>query len=140
MLKMKKWLKISIIALVLLTAVIAIVHLTTRTPDVEGAILVNGEAVSIGELELRDVSGVMVNGKGEERQIEAQGINLAELCGDDFASAEITSSDEYHAVVNYDESENAFIIISDDGSFRLVVFGDENAKRDVKNVARIDTK
>ena len=81
------------------------------------------------------VSGEVVNGKGERKLIDAQGAGLSELCGD-FTEATVTASDEYSAVVH--GGEEAYLILSDDGSLRLVVFGDENAKRDVKNVSRID--
>ena len=82
------------------------------------------------------VKGTVVTAKGEEKQIDAQGIALSELCGD-FNSVTVTASDEYSAVVKKKDSENAYLI-EDYGGLRLVVFGDENAKRDVKNVARID--
>lgn len=85
------------------------------------------------------VSGTIVNGKGEEKQIDAQGIMLSEVCGE-FSSVTVTASDEYSAVVEKRDQKNAYLILRDDGSLMLVVFGDENAKRDVKNVARIDCK
>lgn len=77
-----------------------------------------------------------MNGKGEEKQIDAHGVILSEVCGGEFSTATVTASDEYSAVVS--GGENAYLILSDDGSLRLIVFGDENAKRDVKNVVRID--
>ncbi len=118
-----------------MTAILAVIHLTTRTPDTEGQILVNGESVQISDIKMSPVSGTVVNGKGEEKQIDAQGISISDLCGD-FSTAKLTASDEYSAeVVNGDD---AYLILSDDGSLRLIVFGDENAKRDVKNVVRID--
>lgn len=134
---MKKSVLLIIVILLLATAVLAIMHLTTRTPEIEGAILVNGEAVEISDLDFTRVSGTLVNGKGEEKQIDSQGVLLSEVCGSGFTSATVTASDEYSAVVENKDSENAYLI-EDDGSLRLVVFGDDNAKRDVKNVARID--
>lgn len=113
-------------------------HLTTRTPDTEGAVLVNGQAVEISGLELSPVTGTVINGKGEEKQIDAQGILLSKLIGSEFSSATVTASDEYSAVVEKQDSDNAYLIVTDDGSLRLVVFGDENSKRDVKNVSKID--
>lgn len=82
------------------------------------------------------VTGTVVNGKGEEKQIDAQGVILSEACGGEFSTATVTASDEYSAVVK--SGEDAYLILSDDGSLRLIVFGDENSKRDVKDVVRID--
>ncbi len=115
-------------------------YLTTRTPDAEGEILVDGEAVVIADLQLSQVEGSVVNGKGEEKQIDARGICLSEVCGGDYTTVTLTASDEYRAVVSADEIENAYLILSDDGTMQLIVFGDGNAKRDVKNVVRIDTE
>lgn len=121
----------------LVTAILALVHLTTRTPEVEGSVLVNGEAVSIASLDLEQVTGTIVNGKGEEKQIDAQGINIAKLFDSDYDSITITASDEYSAVVNADETANAYLILDDDNP-GLVVFGDSNSKRCVRDVVRID--
>ena len=140
MVDVKKSILAGIAALLLLTAVLAVLHLTTRTPDVKGEILVNGAGVNIDGLQFTDVSGTIVNGRGEETQIKAPGIPLSELCGDDFEEAEVTASDEYRAVVYAHEKDRAYLILNDDGTVQLVVFGDDNQKRDVKNVVRIDTK
>lgn len=119
---------------------LAAIHLTTRTPETEGEFILNGESLKIADLELSPVQGSIVNAKGEEKQIDAQGISLSAVCGDDFETVTVTASDEYHAVVGIDEIQNAYLILKDDGSLQLIVFGDENAKRDVKNVVRIDTE
>ena len=121
----------------LVTAILALVHLTTRTPEVEGSILINGEAVDIAYLDLEQVTGTIVNGKGEEKQIDAQGINIAKLFDGDYESITITASDEYSAVVNADETDNAYLILDDENP-GLVVFGDSNSKRCVRDVVRID--
>lgn len=123
----------------MLTAIFAVVHLTTRTPDVEGAVLVNGAEVKLSTLDYEHVSGSIKNGKGEVRKIDADGVKLASVLDGDYESARITASDEYSATVSADEMENAYLIL-DDGTLRLIVFGDENSKRDVKNVTRIDTQ
>ncbi len=126
--------------LVLLTAVFAVIHLTTRTSDIDGEILVNGESVKIADLQMSTVEGTVVNGKGEEKQIDSQGLPLSQVCTEEFETVTVTASDEYHAVVAADEIQNAYLILDDEGNLRLIVFGDENSKRDVKNVVRIDTK
>lgn len=136
---MKKKVTIAIAILAVLTAIFAVVHLTTRTPDIEGAVLVNGAEVKLASLKYEHVSGSIKNGKGEVREIDADGVKLASMLDGDYESARITASDEYSATVSADEMENAYLIL-DDGTLRLIVFGDENSKRDVKNVTRIDTQ
>lgn len=122
----------------MLTAILAVIHLKTRTPETEGEILINGKSISISDLDFSRVTGTIVNGKGEEKQIDSQGILLSDVCGNDFSIITATASDEYSAEILPEDSENAYIILTDDGSLRLIVFGDSNAKRDVKNLVRID--
>lgn len=122
----------------MLTAILAVIHLKTRTPETEGEILINGKSISISDLDFSRVTGTIVNGKGEEKQIDSQGILLSDVCGNDFSKITATASDEYSAEILPEDSENAYIILTDDGSLRLIVFGDLNAKRDVKNLVRID--
>ena len=122
----------------MLTAILAVIHLKTRTPEVEGEILINGKSISISDLDFSRVTGTIVNGKGEEKQIDSQGILLSDVCGNDFSKITATASDEYSAKILPEDSENAYIILTDEGSLRLIVFGDSNAKRDVKNLVRID--
>lgn len=117
----------------MLTAILAAVHLTTRTPEKAGEMLVDGKSVAVSELALRPVTGTVVTAKGTEKHIDAQGIALGELCPGDVR---VTSSDEYSVTVH--DGEDAYLIINDDGTVQLVVFGDENAKRCVKNVVRVD--
>lgn len=122
----------------MLTAILAVIHLKTRTPETEGEILINGKSISISDLDFSRVTGTIVNGKGEEKQIDSQGILLSDVCGNDFSKITATASDEYSTEILPEDSENAYIILTDDGSLRLIVFGDSNAKRDVKNLVRID--
>lgn len=137
---MKKRVLTVIAVLTLLTAALAVIHLTTRTPEVEGAVIVNGKILMIDDLSLSSVKGTVVNGKGEEIAIDAQGIALSALCGPDFSTAVVTASDEYRAEISASESQNAYLILRDDNSLQLIVFGDENLKRCVKNVVRIDAE
>lgn len=135
----KKKIVIGIAILVILTAIFAIIHLTTRTPEIEGSVLVNGTEVKLSDLDCEKVTGSIKNGKGEVKEIDADGVKLASLLSGDYNTVKIIAADEYSATVSADEIDNAYLIL-DDGSLRLIVFGDENSKRDVKNVARIDTE
>lgn len=139
-----------VIALVLLTGIFAVLHLSTRPKVSEGNLLVklNGQSVTldINTLSLTDVKGELVNGKGERRTVDAKGIALEDVltaAGADVAlmsSVTVTASDEYNAVVLAEEirdSGKAFLVLQEDNQLQLVVFGDENSKRNVTNVVRL---
>ena len=140
--KSKRLILIIVCALVLLTAVLAVVHFTTRESVPEGAILVrqdgNDTYITMDKLTLTNVTGTIVNGKGEEREINDQGVNLGELAKGGFQTVTVTSDDEFSAEVGAEEIGNAFLILNEDGSTQLVVFGDNNSKRAVRNVTRIE--
>lgn len=135
-------------ALVLLTAVAAAIHLSGRTAPAEGALRVekDGKAVelSIAGLELEDVQGSVVNGKGETRVIDGQGLLLSaalDAAGVQAAShVTVTADDEYSVVVTAEElsaPDMVYLIQQEDGKMQMVVFGDANSKRNVSNVARL---
>ena len=147
--KKNRVLIVIIVCLLVLTAVLAIVHQTTRIQDIEGAVLVEIDgrsvAVQISEMSLVPVQGTMVNNKGESREINGQGILLADVLAlagvqvDEVSGVSVTSSDEYRVEVTGEEletPEKAYLLIEEE-SARLMVFGVSGAKRNVKNVARI---
>lgn len=137
--------------LLAVTAALAAIHLTTRTQEVEGAVLVEfaGQSVTIQieDMPLVPVQGTVVNGKGEEREIDAQGIALADVLA--LAGMEalpengvtVTASDEYSVEVTSDElAEQGKVFLLKEEAPRLIVFGDNGEKRNVKNVARITVR
>ncbi|MGX8686740.1 MAG: hypothetical protein ACSW8K_02920 [bacterium] len=141
--------------LVLLTALIAVIYLNGRSQAPKGNLLIVSEGketlVDPFTLPLSEVKGTTVNGKGEEKEISGEGVSvldaltLASIGIGDFTSVRIVSSDEYAAELQEDEfsSDNFAFLIKDqaeDGSdaIRLIVFGDSNSKRQVKNVVRIE--
>ncbi|MBQ1377322.1 MAG: hypothetical protein IIY77_05075 [Lachnospiraceae bacterium] len=104
---------------------------------------------SAGEADIAriPVKGELVNGKGEKVSIDAKGSLLADLltrAGIDPAEVsvlKITSQDAYSAEVSGEELREAgkvYLVSEDDGTFTLVVFGDSNSKRKVKNTVRIE--
>lgn len=137
---------IGCISFVLVIALIisASVYLTHR-PEVSSAsllVITDGKekTVRLSDLSLSEVSGTTVNGKGEEKTISGQGVNLADIVGSEgFDEVTVTSDDAYSATVRADEIGNAFLLVEEE-SFRLVVFGDDNSKRNVKNVVSIEVK
>lgn len=144
--------KAIIIAAILLglTAILAVIHLSTRDRIPEGSIEIryNGKSsyVSTDGMKMEQVSGTAVNGKGEEKEIDQSGVKLSEVLKaagvdpDSVESLSVFADDEYSAQVQGDEAavpDKVFLLREDDGSMRLIVFGDSDSKRNVKNVVRI---
>lgn len=119
--------------LILLTAVFAAAHLTARVPEAAGCIRIDGELTPVSALPLEPVTGTVINGKGQETQIDAMGVSLAALFDGDVT---VTSSDSYTAAVSSGELGRAFLIL-DGESVLLAVFGDTDARRSVKNVTEV---
>ena len=146
---MKKKVVFGVIGVFLaMTAVLAVIHQMTRTEEVEGAVLVEfagqSVAVQIEDMPLSVVKGTVVNGKGDKREIDAQGILLADVLT--LAGVEnmpesgvlVTAADEYSVEVTADElAEEDKVYLLQEETPRLLVFGDNSEKRNVKNVARI---
>ena len=143
--------KIAVIALVLVTSVVAVVYLTTRPAAPEGTLRIeNGGRVvelPLERLELVPVRGSVVNGRGEERAIDAQGVLLSEVLREagirEFAEVTVTADDAYHAVVTAEEitePDRVYLIRQDEGRPRLIVFGDSDSKRSVSDVVSLSVK
>ena len=140
--------KIAVIVLVLITAVVAIFYLATRPAVPEGALRIeNGGQVMelpLERLEFIPVRGTVVNGKGEERYIDAQGVLLDQVLREagvsEFSEVTVTADDAYSAVVTAEETaepDRVYLIQQDEGGLRLIVFGDSNSKRSVSDVASL---
>lgn len=143
-----------VVALVLVAAVFAVVHLSTRPAEEAGAIQVSFEektvSVLLSNLPLQDVSGTAVNGKGEEKAIEGKGTPLSEVltqAGVDLSSIQqvrVAAADEFSAILTVQEiaEEGRVYLLQEEGEVRprLVVFGDLDSKRRVKDVARIEVE
>lgn len=128
--------------------------MTTRTQEQTNTLQVsyNGETISLplSDLPLSDVSGMTVNGKGEETQVEAKGtlvsdvLSLAKIELDDVETVTVKASDEFSAVLtagDVGQPDKAYLI-QEDGEERprLVVFGDPDSKRKVKEVVRLEVE
>ena len=131
--------------LLILTAILSVVHLTTREQGAESAVQVmyrgKNVAIALDELKpLAAVRGTIVDGKGQTSEIDATGILVSDVLALAGVSAEntvtVTADDEYSVTVTADETEEAWLIIEED-SLRLIVFGDPNSKRNVRNVVRL---
>ena len=156
---MKKRNLVITVILVLAATLISVFYLRGRTQSPRGSLNICYEDKEISvepfTLSLSEVKGTVVNGKGEEKEISAKGVSvmdvlsLAGIGNGDFAYVRAVSSDEYAAELLAQEVADdgiAFLIrdSSDGGkeagglSIRLVVFGDSNSKRQVKDVVRIE--
>ena len=141
----------AIAALIALTAVFAIIHSAARTEVPDGALLVScgGEKkyVDLASLDTVSVRGSVVNGKGEKSDVNTQGVPLADVienAGFDpngAVTVKVTADDEFSAELSGDELNEdgkAYLVSEEDGSMRLVVFGDSNAGRNVRNVVSVE--
>lgn len=139
---------IMIAVLVVLTAVLAIIHLTTRQQEEEGAVQVvyEGRTIPVYLDDLKPVAavqGTVTNNAGEEKQIDGQGIlvsDVLKLAGTAVdTSVTVTSADEYAVSLTAEEvaEEGRAWLLIEEGTLRLIVFGDQGAKRNVKNVVRL---
>lgn len=135
-------------ALVLVTAAAAVWHLGTRAAAPEGTLRIEtGTTVtelSLSRLPLTKVQGTVVNGKGEEKTIDAQGVPLSAVLSEagitGCTRVLVVAEDEYSATVEaaeIAETGRVYLLISEDERPRLVVFGDKDSKRKVSDVARL---
>ena len=136
-----------ILLLVVLTGVLAAVHLTTRDKvgkhEVQLTYQDKTYSVEYKKLDLEQVTGTRVNGKGEEKKVEAAGILLRKLLEEknieEYSQVTVVSDDSYSAKIAAEEikeEEKAYLLLQEE-ELRLVVFGDENSKRSVSNVKQI---
>lgn len=135
-------------ALLLITVVVALIHIQSRVPAREGALQIEADGQTVElvlkELEPQEVRGVVVNGKGEERTIEAQGVPLSQVLDRagivKYAQVTVVADDEYSAVVTQEEAEEperVFLLLEEGEQPQLLVFGDANSKRNVSGVIRM---
>lgn len=138
---------IFIACLVAVTAVIAVIHITTRTKVKEGTILITttekNYEISFDNLKTEPVEGTVQNAKGDIKTISGEGARLEELFLEAGVmkadSVTVYADDEYSAVVMGEEIEDPakVYMMIEDGMANLVVFGDPDSKRNVTNVVRI---
>ena len=103
--------------------------------------------VELDKLDKTDVVGTIVNGKGEKMEINESGTAISDVlaaAGIDTAeinSVTATASDEFSAELTAAEiAEDGKAYLADDGDngVKLIVFGDKNSKRNVRDVVKLD--
>lgn len=144
----KRTIYLVLAALLVITAALAAAHITSREEVPAGAVSVQwsgGKAlVSLGELELIPVRGTVVNGRGEEKTVDATGVPLSAVLeragAGEYETVAVTAADEYSARLSAGEIaelDRVYLAMEQDGSLRLVVFGDADSKRQVSGVERL---
>ena len=137
-----------IAALLIVTALAAAWHFHSQPRSLPGAVSVFHEGrsayVQTSGLPVSRISGTVVNGKGETRDIDADGIRLSDLLEkagiDTYDALSVIASDEYRAVLAPDDLPNAVLLPESDDRLRLIVFGDPDSKRNVSDVVRIEVQ
>lgn len=152
--KTSKTMKILIIALLLVTVIAAGAYLALRAQIPEDAIVLEyGSTTYIVDLQgikMTEIHGERMNGKGEIKPVDGMGFHLQDLVawtlGKDFTcdTVTITASDGVSAEITADElNEEGKVVLlwnEEDGRLQLIVFGDSDSKRSVKQVERIEVK
>ena len=134
-----------ILSLVFVTSVAALVYLTTRAEVPVGELRVETSekvvSVDLSLVNLHPVDGKLINGKGEEREIHASGVELLEFLSDHGVAVQsgvkVTADDGYSADVTMQELQEAgkvYLLMEDGERPQLVVFGDTDSKRNVTGV------
>lgn len=134
--------------LIIFTAIAAIFHLGTRqeVPKNVLQISVNGKEhiIDISKLKYEQVTGIRINGKGEEIPVDEQGVSLESILKQqsitEYSKVTVIADDSYSANLSADEVKEdgkAYLVVQEEEGLRLVVFEDENSKRSVSNVVQI---
>lgn len=102
------------------------------------------EELSLDRVELTAVRGTVINGKGQERKVDAQGAPLSAVLAEagitSYTQTAVTADDEYSVTVTQEEAaapDRVFLIVQEGERIQLLVFGDPNSKRNVANVIRL---
>lgn len=134
--------------LFLITAAVAAIHLSGRISTPENTLRIESEGkvteLALEDLTSQEVHGTTINGKGEERTIDAHGVPLSDVLAQAgitrYTQVTVTADDEYSAAVTAEEAgapDRAFLLLEAGERPRLVVFGDPNSKRNVSGVVRL---
>lgn len=136
--------------LIALTLLAAVLHLTTREEVPKQAVKVTTSEketlLDIMSLDYATVTGIRVNGKGEEIPVEEIGISMKEVLEamgiTEYATITVISDDSYSAKVSKEEvlEKDKVFLLLEDNTLRLIVFGDSNSKRSVSNVVQIQVE
>lgn len=147
--KKKNAFVVALTTMVLLTAMLAAVHLLGREKVAKGQLHItyqNKETqVTFDELPLQEVKGTITDAKGDKREITAQGISmknmLLALALKSYDKVVVVAEDEYRAEVTAEEiavDSVVYMIAQKEEGVQMLVFTDTNSKRNVSNVIRME--
>lgn len=141
-----------LLALLVLTVLLAARYLTTRNSVPEHAIRVTWAGkttyLNVSKLTGEPVKGTLVNGKGKETIVDTMGLSLLAALAEaqvDAAAAEsvtVTAQDAFSSELTGEEvrQEGKAYLVLEDEEATLIVFGDSNSKRKVHQVMQIDVR
>lgn len=148
---MKKKTTVILIVLAVLVLALAAIRLATREEIPEGALAIHYNEktsyISLDGLTAQPITGTLINGKGEEKQVEATGVPLkallekAKVPTDQISTVSVEAEDAFTAEIAAAElDQEKVFLVQEEGSMKLVVFGDTNSKRQVRNVVSISIR
>lgn len=148
---MKKKTIVILSVLTVMLLALSILRLISREKIPEGALAVHfGEKttyISLDGLTAQPISGIIINGKGQEKQVEAVGVPLKTLLKkvniptDRISTVIVEAEDAFTAEIAAEELDQERVyLVQEENSISLVVFGDTNSKRQVHNVVSIDIR
>lgn len=140
--------KIFAVLIALLAVIAAVFYFGQREEIMEGSLKVTAGTKTVmldpSKFERTQVSGIRVNGKGEEIPVNGLGIAIKDVLVlaqvTDYTLIKVISDDAYSAEISAEEvadGTKAFLLFDDENELRLVVFGDTNSKRSVSDVVQI---
>jgi len=149
---MSKTMRWILAVIVLLTTAAAVWHLQSEPKVAGGVVLVRANdeesLVRLEDLPLEPVCGELTDGLGKPMQIQGEGIRLKdvlEMAGTEakeLVRVTVIAADSYRAEVGGEElkeEDKGWLLVRKDGA-ELVVFGDENRKRNVANVLQLEAE
>lgn len=139
----------AVLALIVILA--AAWHLSTRREVPSGSLLVQHDGrdipVRFSDLSPVRVQGEIVNGKGETLPVDASGVLVSDILKNagvtEFSALTAIASDEYRALLAAEEilePDKVWLTVEEDGSLRLIVFGDPDSQRNVTGVERMEVQ
>ena len=140
--------KLFMIIIALIAIVSGVFYLTSREDVPEDSILITYQdkeiVVDLDKLTYEYVKGERVNGKGETKVVEGDGIEISKLLSqydiDSYTEVKVEAQDAYQASISFaevQEAGRAYLLKQEESGVRLIVFKDENSKRSVSDIVKV---
>ena len=145
-----KKIKITCLLLLGIAILVGILHVSRWEEVPSQRLVVEWEGkkkeISFSDLSLMAVHGTQKTAKGEIREIDAKGcllktaLEVAVGAPIDAEKATVFAGDGFSAEVTaeeWEQPEQVYLILREDETIQLLVLGDSDSKRNVKDVERI---